>query len=57
MLPSVTFHDTLEKGIQPDAKEAVLFALLANECISGNPEDFKESGLPSIRMGKISLPQ
>lgn len=40
--------------LDPDAKEAVLFALLANECISG-PEISIE-GQPAVAMGKISLP-
>lgn len=45
-------------GINPDAKEAVLFALLANEAISGGQTDFgKHSGVPSISMGKISFPK
>jgi len=45
-------------GINPDAKEAVLFALLANEALVGNPRDFTgENRLyPSVSMGKISLP-
>jgi anhydro-N-acetylmuramic acid kinase len=44
-------------GINPDAKEAVLFALLANECIAGNGSDYgTNSGIPGISMGKISLP-
>ena len=40
--------------MDPDAKEAVLFALLANECISG-PEINME-GQPAVAMGKISFP-
>ncbi len=43
--------------IDPDAKEAILFALLANECITGGRLDFgSRPGLPSVLMGKISLP-
>ncbi len=41
-------------NLNPDAKEAVLFALLANECISG-PSSIIE-GQPAVAMGKISLP-
>ncbi len=58
LLPECTFKDTEVLGIHPDAKEAVLFAVLANECIcggktvSGNPEQ----GIPAISMGKISFP-
>jgi anhydro-N-acetylmuramic acid kinase len=40
--------------LNPDAKEAVLFALLANECISG--PDHTIDGQPAVAMGKISLP-
>lgn len=40
--------------LDPDAKEAVLFALLANECLSG-PE-IRIEGQPAVAMGKISLP-
>ena len=44
-------------GIDPDAKEAVLFALLANECITGGRLDFvSRPGMPSVLMGKICLP-
>ncbi|WP_395807931.1 anhydro-N-acetylmuramic acid kinase [Daejeonella sp.] len=44
-------------GIAPDAKEAVLFALLGNEAIAGGKTDFgKHPGVPSISMGKVSFP-
>jgi len=53
-------------GIQPDAKEAILFALLANETVAGHPSTFggnlsdidppQISNKPAISMGKISLP-
>jgi anhydro-N-acetylmuramic acid kinase len=44
-------------GIAPDAKEAVLFALLANEAVVGGNTDFgSHPGVPSISMGKISFP-
>ena len=52
-----TFHHTGELGIDPDAKEAILFALLANETVAGDPVGFGiGSGLPAITMGKISFP-
>lgn len=56
--PHLSFHSTLEKNINPDAKEAVLFALLANETVCGATSVFKKAGpgFPAIRMGKISLP-
>jgi anhydro-N-acetylmuramic acid kinase len=48
--------DTL--GVPGDAKEAVLFAVLANEAIAGtsplNPES--NLGIPNVSMGKISFP-
>jgi anhydro-N-acetylmuramic acid kinase len=56
-LPTIRFTTTDELGILPDAKEAVLFALLANETLAGDPIDFgQRSGLPSVSMGKICLP-
>jgi anhydro-N-acetylmuramic acid kinase len=56
-LPAIRFTTTEELGILPDAKEAVLFALLANETLTGDPIDFgKRSPLPSVSMGKICLP-
>jgi anhydro-N-acetylmuramic acid kinase len=57
-LHGATIESTEVKNINPDAKEAILFAILANECIAGNPADFV-SGLnnfPPITMGKISFP-
>jgi anhydro-N-acetylmuramic acid kinase len=48
---------TLQLGIEPDAKEAVLFALLANEAIAGSPDNLKDTvGFPKVSMGKISFP-
>jgi len=48
---------TEDMGIDPDAKEAILFALLANECVAGGETDFGgRSGIPTVTMGKISLP-
>lgn len=44
-------------GMDPDAKEACLFAVLANETIAGEPNGL--SGVkdaPAYSMGKISLP-
>ena len=57
-LPSAgpSFHHTGELGIPGDAKEAVLFAVLANEAVAGEPVDFGKSGMPAITMGKISFP-
>lgn len=56
-LPFAVFHTTEKLGINPDAKEAVLFALLANETLAGGAVDFGgRKGVPSITMGKISFP-
>lgn len=44
-------------GINPDAKEAVLFALLANEAMAGNADSLNPSaGIPRVSMGKVSFP-
>ncbi|MCY7350657.1 MAG: anhydro-N-acetylmuramic acid kinase [Cytophagaceae bacterium] len=57
LLPGVTFGRTDELGIAGDAKEAVLFAILANEALVGGTTDFGgRAGVPSVTMGKISLP-
>lgn len=58
LLPDVPVKFTSELGINPDAKEAVLFAILANECIAGGHVAFSKElkGIPSVTMGKISFP-
>jgi len=44
-------------GLNPDAKEACLFAILANETLAGNPQSVsKIKDSPAVCMGKISLP-
>ncbi len=57
-LPFCKFYTTAELEIEPDAKEAVLFALLANECVSGDFSIFGKGtdGMPVLSMGKISFP-
>jgi anhydro-N-acetylmuramic acid kinase len=56
-LPEAAFLSTDNLGINPDAKEAVLFALLANETLVGGDTNFGDrEGVPSTTMGKISLP-
>ena len=51
------FLKTNDLGISGDAKEAVLFAILANETVSGGNSDFgSRRGIPSVSMGKISFP-
>lgn len=56
LLPNAQFHSTHRINIPSDAKEAVLFAVLANECVSGDPAVYENSGLPPVLMGKISMP-
>ena len=55
-LPGYGFYTTADLGINPDAKEAVLFALLANECICGDAGIFSGGNIPAVSMGKISFP-
>jgi anhydro-N-acetylmuramic acid kinase len=56
-LPNLKFTTTEALNIHPDAKEAVLFALLANETLSGSVVNFgNHPAIPSVCMGKISLP-
>ncbi|MBX2925845.1 MAG: anhydro-N-acetylmuramic acid kinase [Chitinophagaceae bacterium] len=58
-LPDVLFRSTKELDIHPDAKEAVLFAVLANETVCGGNVHFGKgkNGIPSVSMGKISFPK
>lgn len=49
LLPDIKIRPTTELGLAPDAKEAALFAVLANECIAGD-------GLETS-MGKICWPR
>ena len=58
LLPDCTFGQTFELGINGDAKEAVLFAVLANESLTGGRTSFGErEGVPSVTMGKVSFPK
>ncbi len=45
-LPATRLRSTAEAGVPPDAKEAMLFAVLANEALAGS----------GLSLGKISLP-
>ena len=52
------FKKTDDLGISGDAKEAVLFAILANENVAGGKSDFgSRKGIPSVSLGKISFPE
>lgn len=59
LLKEATFLTTSALGIHPDAKEAVLFAILANECVAGGTTliGSGNSDIATVAMGKISLPQ
>lgn len=56
-LPSYSVRQLDELGISGDAKEAVLFAVLANEAVAGSKQYFgQKAGVPGVSMGKISFP-
>ncbi len=58
LLPNIDIKKTSSLGVDADAKEAILFALLANECVCGNSDFYTTNTkkiLP-ITMGKISFP-
>jgi anhydro-N-acetylmuramic acid kinase len=54
LLPGVSVDDSNALGIDPDAKEAILFALLGNEALSGQPVSIGDN--PAVLMGKFSFP-
>nr|WP_121270221.1 anhydro-N-acetylmuramic acid kinase [Pedobacter schmidteae] len=57
-LKNAGFYSTDALEINPDAKEAVLFAILANETLVGEKTDFgNRQGIPSVCMGKVCLPK
>lgn len=57
MLPQFKCLPMQKAGIPGDAKEAVLFAALANETVAGHAgEGFGLGGVPWVSMGKISFP-
>ena len=56
-LPGWPLHRMEVLGIHGDAKEAVLFAVLANETVAGETLGTQRlGGLPLVGMGKISFP-
>jgi anhydro-N-acetylmuramic acid kinase len=57
LLPDATLYSSDVIGINPDAKEAILFALLANEAVAGTPlfAGGHATKIP-ITMGKMSFP-
>ncbi|MES2794482.1 MAG: anhydro-N-acetylmuramic acid kinase [Bacteroidota bacterium] len=57
LLPSFTIGKSDDLGIDGNAKEAILFAILANETIAGNSTFFGDRlAIPSVSFGKISFP-
>lgn len=57
LLPSITIKSSMEIGILPDAKEAILFALLGNEAVAGKPLLAGGNATKvATTMGKISFP-
>lgn len=57
-LPGYKISNFNKLGMDPDAKEAVLFAVLANETLAGEGflMDIDPTGFKRINFGKISLP-
>lgn len=56
-LPTLLISSFLTLGIDPDAKEACLFAVLANETVAGSAQHVQQiKDSPAVCMGKISFP-
>ena len=57
-LPGARFATTAALGVPPDAKEAILFAVLANEAVAGQPLALGagRQQVPAVSLGKISWP-
>ena len=56
-LPGWDISQMAELGVHGDAKEAMLFAVLANETVAGRETKGEVlGGVPLVGMGKISLP-
>ncbi len=62
-LPEVSIQTTSALKVNPDAKEAVVFAVLANECVAGEKDYALGHSLANaaavaqpVTMGKISFP-
>ncbi|GAA4053410.1 anhydro-N-acetylmuramic acid kinase AnmK [Hymenobacter glaciei] len=57
-LPGTRFASTDELGVPGDAKEAILFAVLANEAVAGTPVSIGagRQRVPAVSMGKVSFP-
>ena len=57
-LPGSRFATTAALGVPPDAKEAILFAVLANETVAGQPVAIGagRQRVPALTLGKLSWP-
>lgn len=57
LLGQENLHDFSKLGFDPDAKEAIIFAVLANEMLAGEGFEFESNGeKKNINFGKISFP-
>jgi len=57
LLKNASIHIFDDLGLSADAKEAALFAILANQCLFGNEDIFTNTrNIPATSFGKISLP-
>ena len=52
-MPKNSIQNSAALGLAADAKEAVLFALLANEAVAGEPIAINQN--PAVLMGKFSF--
>lgn len=58
LLGQENLHDFSKLGFDPDAKEAIIFAVLANEMLAGDGFEFEPNGeKKNINFGKISFPE
>ncbi len=57
-LPGARLATTAGLGVPPDAKEAILFAVLANEAVAGQPVALGagRQRVPAVGLGKVSFP-
>jgi anhydro-N-acetylmuramic acid kinase len=55
-LPGVALRASAELGVPPDAKEALLFAVLANELLAGPGFPAADGSGRRLAFGKVSLP-
>ena len=57
-LPGARFAATDVLGVPGDAKEAILFAVLANEAVAGRPVSIGagRQRVPAVGLGKVSFP-